>query len=432
MRFLDIILKKKAGESLSPEEITFFIGHYVSGEIPDYQVSALLMAICIQGMSHDETLALARAMARSGDRVDLSSIPGIKVDKHSTGGVGDKTTLIVAPMAAALGIPIAKMSGRGLGHTGGTIDKLESIPGLSCSLSEERFLQQVRDIGLCIAGQTGNLAPADKKLYALRDVTGTVDQLGLIASSIMSKKLASGADKIILDVKCGTGAFMKKLEDARVLAAIMEEIGEGAGKETRAVISDMSQPLGFFVGNRLEVYEALQVLQGRGPEDLRILCRQLVRLMLELAGEARGSEAEKRIEDCLRSGAARQKFREMVAAQGGDTSFIDEPEKLLRASCRYELRAEGDGVIAAMNAEEVGLAAGLLGAGRSRMDERIDPDAGLIFHKKIGDSFVHGDSLCSLLTSDESLFPAAVAKLKAALTLAPADTPVQAPQILYD
>lgn len=432
MRFLDLILKKKAGERLSPEEITFFIGHYVSGEIPDYQVSALLMAICFQGMSHDETLALASAMARSGDRVDLSSIPGIKVDKHSTGGVGDKTTLIVVPMAAALGIPIAKMSGRGLGHTGGTIDKLESIPGLSCSLSEERFLQQVRDIGLCIAGQTGNLAPADKKLYALRDVTGTVDQLALIASSIMSKKLASGADKIILDVKCGSGAFMKKLEDARALAAIMEEIGEGAGKETRAVISDMSQPLGFFVGNRLEVYEALQVLQGRGPEDLKMLCRRLVRLMLELAGEARGSEAEKRIEGCLRSGAARQKLREMVAAQGGDTSFVDEPEKLLRASCRYELRAEGDGVIAAMNAEDIGLTAGLLGAGRSRMDERIDPDAGLIFHKKIGDSFVRGESLCSLLASDESLFPAAVAKLKTALTLAPAGTPVQAPPILYN
>lgn len=421
MRMLDLILKKKRGEALRKEEIDLFISEYTRGEIPDYQVSALLMAICFQGMNREETAQLTMAMAHSGDRVDLAAIPGIKVDKHSTGGVGDKTTLIIGPAAAALGIPIAKMSGRGLGHTGGTIDKMESIPGLQTSMSEEQFIRQVREIGIAIAGQTANLAPADKKLYALRDVTGTVQELSLIASSIMSKKLAAGADKIVLDVKCGSGAFMKTQEDAMELAEAMVRIGQDAGLDCHALVSNMDQPLGLTVGNRLEVREAVEVLNGQGPEDLIELSVALITEMAflaELGDHAHCAEEAKRV---LSDGSALAKLRELVIAQGGDASYIDQPEKLLAYDLEEAFVAEQEGVITHIESESVGLASGSLGAGRSRLEDDIDPKAGILFKKKVGDRVKRGETICLLRCAREELFEDARTRLQSAIRIGDVD-----------
>lgn len=427
MNLLELILKKKSGQLLSREEIRGFVQAVASGSAADYQASALLMAICFQHLSEEETYWLTEAMLHSGEVMDLSDIPGIKVDKHSTGGVGDKTSLIVGPAAAALGIPVAKMSGRGLGHTGGTLDKLESIPGLKTDLSREAFVDQVRRIGLAIAGQTAELVPADKKLYALRDVSGTVDEISLIASSIMSKKLASGADKIVLDVKCGSGAFMKNPGEAERLAKLMIQLGNMAGKETRAVVSNMDQPLGNCVGNRLEVWESLEVLEGRGPSDLRELCRSAVGEMAELAGVASEAEGEKLAAQVLRDGSALQKFYEMVEAQGGDTDFLTK-EKLLASSARGELRAEREGWISSMQCEEIGRAAAFMGAGRQQLGDSIDPTAGLIFHKKIGDQLLPGDLICEVQAADKSRLAGAIDRIRGAIKIS--DQPVQKPRLI--
>ena len=358
MRMYEILAKKREGEELTKEEIQFFISGVTDGSIPDYQITALLMAICIRGMTRRETSALTMAMEHSGDTVDLSSLPGIKVDKHSTGGVGDKTTLIAAPIAAALGVTVAKMSGRGLGHTGGTVDKMESIPGLRTALSREEFFDVVRKTGLSVVGQSGNLDPADKKLYALRDVTATVESIPLIASSIMSKKLAAGADKILLDVKTGSGAFMKTQQDAEMLAREMVEIGRSVGRETIALVTDMDVPLGNAIGNTLEILEVCQTLRGHGPQDLTVLCLELASNMALLAG------AGDTIESCraaarkaLESGAALQKLCDMVSAQGGDASYLQHPETFSRAPVKHELFADRDGYITHMNAEACGEAA---------------------------------------------------------------------------
>lgn len=426
MQLIDLILKKKAGKALTKEEIDFFIESYSAEKAPDYQVSALLMAICFQGMTPEETANLTLAMAKSGDRIDLSEIPGVKVDKHSTGGVGDKTSLIIAPAAAALGIPIAKMSGRGLGHTGGTIDKLESIPGLSTSLAEEAFLEQVKTIGLAIAGQTASLAPADKKLYALRDVTGTVQQLSLIASSIMSKKIAAGADKIVLDVKCGSGAFMKTKEDALALARSMVGIGKDAGLDCHALVTNMDQVLGLAVGNRVEVWEAVEVLSGRGPEDLLQLSIALVKEMALLGGKASSEEeAEKMAKEAIQGGRGLDKLIEMVEAQGGDGSYIREPEKLLVEVPEEEFLAPKTGFLTSMDCEMVGMAASALGAGRVRLDDVIDPDAGLIFDKKLGDRVEKGERICIMRSGEPSRFGAAREKLFTALHISDEDAKVQ-------
>lgn len=427
MRMLDLILKKKRGEPLSREEISSFIQGYTQGEIPDYQVSALMMAICFQGMNREETAQLTMAMAHSGDRIDLSGIPGLKVDKHSTGGVGDKTTLIIAPAAASLGIPVAKMSGRGLGHTGGTVDKMESVPGVSCTMSEEAFIRQVREIGIAVAGQSANLAPADKKLYALRDVTGTVEQLSLIAASIMSKKLAAGADKIVLDVKCGSGAFMKNPEDATRLAEAMVRIGKDAGLDCRALISNMDQPLGLAVGNRLEVWEAVEVLNGRGPRDLIELSVALVTEMALLAGLGEREFCAAEARRVLQDGSALAKLRELIAAQGGDLSYIDQPEKLLAHDLEEAYTAGRSGVITHIESESVGLASGSLGAGRSRLEDKIDPRAGILFRKKVGDRVEKGEAICFLRTADQGLLADARGRLRQAVRIgdeAPEATPV--------
>lgn len=417
MRFLDIILKKKAGESLSDEELKFFITEYCEGRIPDYQVSALLMAICFRGLDERETATLTHEMAKSGDQIDLSSIPGIKVDKHSTGGVGDKTTLIIGPAAAALGIPVAKMSGRGLGFTGGTIDKLESIPGLSTSMSEEAFMNQVREIGIAVAGQTANLAPADKKLYALRDVTGTVQQMSLIAGSIMSKKLAAGADKIVLDVKCGSGAFMKTPAEAKELAETMVKIAKAAGRDAHALITNMDQPLGNYVGNLLEVWEALEVMRGNGPDDLVELCVKLVAEMMILAGKAKRHEAEEMARRVICDGEALARFKLMVERQGGDWSYLENKDNLVKAPVMVDYTAEKSGIIRHMNCEDVGLAAGILGAGRERLEDRIDPHAGIVFHAKVGDAVEVGAPICTLYTSRPETVEEAKAKLAEAIKI---------------
>lgn len=418
MRFLDLILKKKAGQQLSPQEITYLVEAYTTGKVPDYQVSALLMAICFQGLDPQETAGLTLAMADSGDRIDLSAIPQPIVDKHSTGGVGDKTTLVIAPIAAALGMRMAKMSGRGLGHTGGTIDKLESIPGLTTDLAEADFIRQVRELGLAVAGQTANLAPADKKLYALRDVTGTVDQPSLIASSILSKKIAAGAKKIVLDVKCGSGAFMKRQEAAEALARTMIDIGEAAGLDVHCVISNMDQPLGLAVGNRLEVYEAVQTLRGEGPQDLVDLSLALAEEMYVLSGlSADVNEEAQAVSEVITSGQALAKLKDMVVAQGGDASYIDEPTKLLTAAYTQDYVASRSGYIFHMDSEAIGLAAGLLGAGRSALDDVIDPDAGLVFDVKTGARVTPGERIVTLYASDPDLFPAAIAKLDEAIEI---------------
>ena len=397
MRMVDIIEKKRDGGKLTKEEIEFFVNGYVRGDIPDYQASALLMAIYFRHMDYDETLNLTLAMENSGDKLDLSGINGIKVDKHSTGGVGDKTSLVLAPMVAALGGKVAKMSGRGLGHTGGTIDKLESIPGFNTSLSEEAFVKQVNDIGIAITGQTGNLAPADKKIYALRDVTATVENISLIASSIMSKKLASGADAIVLDVKTGSGAFMKNEADAVSLAKEMVRIGKGAGRNVTALITDMDQPLGYAVGNALEVIEAINTLKGEGPEDLTKLVLNLGTYMVLAARNDLDKEtARKELERVISDGSALDKMAEFVKAQGGDPDAVYNTDKLKISDTITEVCADSDGYIQSIQSELIGKSSMILGGGRTAKDDVIDLSVGVVLSKKIGDKVSKGDVIARI------------------------------------
>lgn len=397
MRMVDLIAKKRDGQSLSKEEIEWIVTGYTNGEIPDYQMSALTMAIFYQDMTDQEITDLTLAMANSGDVVNLENIEGIKVDKHSTGGVGDTTTLVLAPLVASVGVPVAKMSGRGLGYTGGTLDKLEAIPGFQIELSEDKFVELVNESKVAVIGQSGNLAPADKKLYALRDVTATVDSIPLIASSIMSKKIAAGADAIVLDVTTGDGAFMKNLEDAKRLASTMVQIGKLANRQTMAVISDMSQPLGEAIGNSLEVVEAIETLQGKGPKDLEEMCYVLGSQMVVLAKKADALEqAREMLEEALHSGKAFAKFKEMVANQGGDVSVIDHPEKLLTAKYEIELPAKQSGVITKLVANELGIAAMMLGAGRKTKEDTIDFAVGLKLRKKVGEAIQEGESVLTI------------------------------------
>jgi pyrimidine-nucleoside phosphorylase len=397
MRMVDLIEKKRDGKELTTEEIYFIIEGYTKEEIPDYQMSAFAMAVFFQDMTERERADLTMAMVHSGDTIDLSSIEGIKVDKHSTGGVGDTTTLVLAPLVAALGIPVAKMSGRGLGHTGGTIDKLESIQGFHVEISKGEFINLVNKAKIAVIGQTGNLTPADKKLYALRDVTATVNSIPLIASSIMSKKIAAGSDAIVLDVKTGAGAFMKTLEDAKELAHAMVSIGNHVGRKTMAVISDMSQPLGFAIGNALEVKEAIDTLQGKGPKDLEELCLALGRQMVYLANKADSlEEAEKMLKEVIRNGKALAKFKEFIANQGGDASIVDHTEKLPQAAYLIEVPAKKTGVVAEIVADAIGTAAMLLGAGRATKESKIDLAVGLRLNKKVGDQVKIGESLVTI------------------------------------
>lgn len=406
MRMVDIITKKRDGGVLTNEEIDFFIDGYVEGKIPDYQVSALLMAIVFKGMTNDEIVHLTDRMEHSGDVMDLSSIPGKKVDKHSTGGVGDKTSLALGPMVAACGAVVAKMSGRGLGHTGGTLDKLESIPGLNVFLTQDQFMDILKHNGVAIAGQTGTLVPADKKLYALRDVTGTVESIPLIASSVMSKKLASGSDCILLDVKFGNGAFMKTREDAKKLAKIMCAIGNSLNRDTRAVLTSMEQPLGFAVGNSLEVKEAIDTLHGHGPKDFQDLCYQSGAIMLEQAGIAKSEEEGlKMLHKVVEDGSAFEKLRQMVIAQGGDVSYIDHPEKFPLSKHIVEVKAPKPGYIKHIVALEIGESAMRLGAGRETFDDVIDMSAGIVLRKKVGDKVAKGDVLCVVHTNKGDFEP---------------------------
>lgn len=402
MRMYDLITKKKHGEALTDAEIEYMITGYVNGEIPDYQVSAMLMAIYFKGMNNHEITELTKVMAKSGDMIDLSAIAGKKVDKHSTGGVGDKTTLIVAPIVAACGGRVAKMSGRGLGHTGGTVDKLESIPGYRTSLDRKEFFDIVNKCGLSVIGQSGNLAPADKKLYALRDVTATVDSIPLIASSIMSKKIAAGSDCILLDVKTGSGAFMKTLDDSIKLAQTMVAIGEGAGRRTVALITDMNTPLGFGIGNSIEVMESMDVLKGHGPADLTEVSLDLASNMLYLVGKGSLDECRQLAEKAIADGSAFETFCKMVRAQGGDDTVLRDYSKFKQAPYKLEVKAEADGFITKMNAEEIGETSVVLGAGRETKESPIDFAAGLILHKKFGDEVKKGDVLVTMYTSKEN------------------------------
>jgi len=402
MRMYDIITKKKHGEELSDEEILEFVRGYVAGEIPDYQATALLMAIYFRGMSDRETATLTMAMANSGDTLDLSSFGTLTVDKHSTGGVGDKTTLVVAPIAASLGCKVAKMSGRGLGHTGGTVDKLESFPGYDTSLSPEKFFEQVSRVGISVIGQSGNFAPADKLLYALRDVTATVDSVPLITSSIMSKKLAAGSHSIVLDVKCGSGGFMKTPEDAENLALGMVRIGKRCGRNIAALITNMDTPLGTAIGNSLEVIEAIEVLRGGGPEDLRAVCIELAVAMVRLALNKTEAEARSAVEEAISSGEALKTLKVWIAAQGGDASFIDNTEKFRKSTYSYNVCAREDGYISSVNAEAVGIASVMLGAGRASKEDSIDHAAGILLYAKPGKKIKAGDILATLLTDKES------------------------------
>jgi len=412
MRMYDIILKKRSGEELKTEEINFFVEGYTKGEIQDYQVSALLMAIFFQKMSKRETADLTMAMVRSGDQLNLNKISGVKVDKHSTGGVGDSVSLILAPLVAACGVPVAKMSGRGLGHTGGTIDKLEAFKGFSVDLSEEQFIKNVNEIGIALASQTGKLVPADKKLYALRDVTATVDNMSLIASSIMSKKIASGADAIVLDVKVGEGAFMKTFEDAKDLAEEMVSIGKTVGRNTVAVISDMDQPLGFAIGNSLEVIEAINTLKGNGPKDLIELVLTLGSNMLIMGKKVENEEeGRKLLLQTIKDGSALEKLKEFVKAQGGDISYIDNTELFPKAKYKIEVKAKKAGVISKIHAEAVGIIAMELGAGRETQESSIDLSVGIVFNKKRGDKVKEEDLLATIHASNEEKGNRAVEKL---------------------
>ena len=417
MRMYDIILKKRANLPLTDEEIRFVIDGYVKGEIPDYQVSALLMTIVFNGMNARELGTLTLAMAQSGNMVDLSNIDGITVDKHSTGGVGDKTTLIIAPLVAASGGKVAKMSGRGLGHTGGTIDKMESIPNLKVSLEQDAFINQVNKIGLAVIGQSEGLAPADKKLYALRDVTGTVDSIPLIASSVMSKKLASGAQAILLDVKVGSGAFMKNIEDARELAKAMVDIGKENGRSVKAILTDMDRPLGLAIGNALEIREVIDTLKGHGPEDLTHECIIMAAHMLVLSHICDYETALSRVQEALDSGAALERLRMMIDAQDGDSRVIDDESLLAIGKFTYDVTAPQDGYITYMNTEQCGIASVMLGAGRTVKDGPIDYSAGIVMHKKTGDAVRMGERIATLYASDESLFTNAAQTYLAAITI---------------
>lgn len=417
MRMYDLIMKKRNGGALADEEIHYLIQEYVEGKIPDYQMSAFLMAVYFQGMTEEETAAMTLEVAHSGEMVDLSAIEGIKADKHSTGGVGDKTTLIVGPMVAACGVKVAKMSGRGLGHTGGTVDKLESIPGFKTTLSREEFFEVVNKTGISVIGQSGNLTPADKKLYALRDVTATVDSIPLIAVSIMGKKLAAGSDCITLDVKTGSGAFMKSVEDSIALAKEMVAIGENAGKRTVALITNMDIPLGNNIGNSLEVIEAVETLRGQGPEDLTEVCIQLAANMLYLAGKGNLDACRDMVQKVLDNGEALERLIAMVEAQGGDSKVIRDTECFVKAPCQYEVKAEKTGYITHMDTESCGIASSMLGAGRETKDSDIDFSAGIILKKKVGDYVEKGQTLAVMYASDETLFPAAEKRYEEAVTI---------------
>lgn len=414
MRIYDVIDKKKKGMELTEEEIYFAINGFVAGEIPDYQMAAFLMAIYFQGMTDRELIEMTKCMTESGDMADLSRIQGIKVDKHSTGGVGDKTTLVVGPLVAACGGKVAKMSGRGLGFTGGTIDKLESIPGLATAMDEDAFFETVNDLGLAIIGQSANIAPADKKLYALRDVTSTVDSIPLIAASIMSKKLAAGSDKIVLDVTVGSGAFMKSLDDALLLAEKMVAIGEGAGKETVAILTDMDVPLGEAVGNDIEIIEAIQTLQGGGPEDFQRICQTFSIAMLMLGGIGDEKTCASLVKSAIDEGRALDKLAAMVERQGGDSSYIYHPEKFRKAIYEMKLISPVDGFVTHMDTEACGRTAVILGAGRENKESGIDSRAGIRFYKKTGDPIRQGDVLARLYTSREETLQEGMKNLSAA------------------
>ncbi|MGG3398350.1 Pyrimidine-nucleoside phosphorylase [Bacillus velezensis] len=404
MRMVDLIVKKQNGKELTTEEIQFFVKGYTDGSIPDYQASALAMAIYFQDMTDQERADLTMAMVNSGETIDLSAIEGIKVDKHSTGGVGDTTTLVLAPLVAALGVPVAKMSGRGLGHTGGTIDKLEAIEGFHVELSKDEFIKLVNRDKVAVIGQSGNLTPADKKLYALRDVTGTVNSIPLIASSIMSKKIAAGADAIVLDVKTGAGAFMKTDEDAVNLAKAMVRIGNNVGRQTMAVISDMSQPLGFAIGNALEVQEAIDTLRGEGAEDLNELVLTLGSQMVVLAKKAETlEEARTKLQEVMKNGKALEKFKEFLSNQGGDASVVDDPSKLPQAAYKIDVPAKEAGVVSEIVADEIGVAAMLLGAGRATKEDEIDLAVGIMLRKKVGDNVEKGEPLVTLYANRENV-----------------------------
>lgn len=431
MRMYDIIDKKRLGEKLSREEIAFFVDGYTNGSIPDYQASALLMAIAINGMDVEETTELTLLMAKSGEMLDLSAIKGVNVDKHSSGGVGDKTTLIIAPMVATLGIPVAKMSGRGLGHTGGTIDKLESIPGFNTALSKETFFNNVNTIGVAVAGQTANLAPADKKLYALRDVTATVSSIPLIAASIMSKKLAAGADVIVLDVKAGSGAFMKTVDSARELARRMVDIGNNAGRKTFAVITDMNDPLGTAVGNALEVIEAIDALKGHGDEKLMEVVYTLASYMVFGAGKASSPlEARRMLEETVTTGKALDRFAMFVKAQGGDEKVVYDTSLFKLGSIVTDVPALEDGFVGSIRADEVGIASLILGAGREKKEDVIDPGVGIIIKKKTGDTVRKGETIAILYGNDSEKIKVATERLYGAYTFS--KTHVDAPKMIYD
>lgn len=418
VRMVDLIEKKQEKETLTTDEIHWMVNGYTSGDIPEYQMSAMLMAIYFNGMEDAELRDLTMTMVESGDQIDLSGIKGTKVDKHSTGGVGDTTTLVLAPLVASVGVPVPKMSGRGLGHTGGTLDKLESIEGFHIEISEDEFTDLVNKNKLALVGQTGNLTPADKKIYSLRDVTSTVGSIPLIASSIMSKKIASGADAIVLDVKVGTGAFMKSIEEAEQLAQTMVNIGNDVGRDTMAVISDMSQPLGQAIGNGLEVKEAIDTLKGEGPEDLTELSLVLGSQMAYLGGVGESLEdARKKLEENIQNGKALEKFKVFIEAQGGNPEVVDKPDEILpQAEFQIDVKADRDGVIGAIDAEELGIAGMLLGAGRETIDSELDLAAGLMLHKKIGDPVEVGETMVTIYSNEEEVTPS-VDKIKENITI---------------
>ncbi len=430
MRIYDIIAKKRDGFELTQEEIAFFIKGYVADEIKDYHASALVMAIYLNGMTDSEMVSLTKYMAESGDMLCLDGIDGVCVDKHSTGGVGDKTTLIVAPIVASVGLKVAKMSGRGLGHTGGTVDKLESIDGFRVELTPEEFIQNVKEIGICVVGQTGELAPGDKKLYALRDATATVGSIPLIASSIMSKKLAAGARCIVLDVKYGTGAFMKTPASACELSEKMVRIGKDNGRKIAAVVSDMNTPLGKNIGNILEVKEAIEVLKGNGSEDLTRVCLTLAANLISLAMNITEDEGYKMAEDALISGKAFEKFKQFIAKQGGDTKLTENPDLFKKAKTVHKVIANKSGYITFMDAEKIGLASVVLGAGRTNKEDSIDYTAGIILHKKTHDKVLQGDVLCELHTNDEDSIVSAEKMFLSAVTIS--DEQGERVPLIYD
>jgi len=431
VRAVDIIVRKRDKEELSPEEIRFMVENFTNGTVPDYQMAAFAMAVLLNGMSHEEITAMTLAMAASGDQLDLSEFDGRVVDKHSTGGVGDKTTFIVAPIAAARGLPVGKMSGRGLGFSGGTIDKLESIPGIKTDLSTKEFIHQLHDHKIVLTGQSADLAPADGLLYSLRDVTGTVQSIPLIASSIMSKKIASGADSIVLDVKVGRGAFMKTLDDARELAEVMVAIGELSGRKVIAMLSQMDQPLGHAVGNALELKEAIAMLQGKGPEDLHTHCIDLSAYMLLLGHAAQDlDEAKEMAQKAIDDGSAWAKFREMIVCQGGDVSFVDDTEKLPKSKFDYPIYAEKDGYIKTVDAKEVGESSVMIGAGRAKKGDQINLAVGIMVPVKIGDKVQKGDRLFDVHVDKESDFDLVFEKLRHAVEIS--EEPVDPPPCFWD